>query len=42
MTPHELYLGLGVGGMERLASYPGTLWTLLVGSMTLAGVQVAQ
>jgi hypothetical membrane protein len=26
-----LYLGLGVGGTERLAGYPGNLWTVLVG-----------
>ena len=34
-----LYLGLGVGGMERVASYPGSLWTLVVGAlaMILAG-----
>ena len=34
-----LYLGFGVGGMERVASYPGSLWTLVVGAlaMTLAG-----
>ena len=27
----SLYLGLGVGGAERLASYPGTLWMLMMG-----------
>ncbi|HEY4991277.1 MAG TPA: DUF998 domain-containing protein [Nakamurella sp.] len=34
-----LYLGLGVGGMERVAGYPGSLWTLVVGAlaMTFAG-----
>src|SRR5262249_6948535 len=26
-----LYLGLGVGGMERVAEYPGALWRLVVG-----------
>jgi hypothetical membrane protein len=26
-----LYLGLGVGGMERIATYPGSAWVLLVG-----------
>ncbi len=35
----SLYLGLGVGGAERLASYPGSLWMLVIGviAMTLAG-----
>ncbi len=28
---HGAYLGLGVGGTERLAAYPGNLWLLLVG-----------
>lgn len=27
----SLYLGLGVGGAERLASYPGSLWMLMIG-----------
>ena len=27
----RLDLGLGAGGMERVASYPGTLWTIVVG-----------
>jgi hypothetical membrane protein len=26
-----LYLGLGVGGMERVAEYPATIWRLLAG-----------
>jgi hypothetical membrane protein len=26
-----LYLGLGVGGMERVADYPGSLWLLMIG-----------
>jgi hypothetical membrane protein len=31
-----LYLGLGVGGAERLASYPGTLWMLMMGITAMA------
>jgi hypothetical membrane protein len=31
----SLYLGLGVGGAERLASYPGTLWMLLIGIIAM-------
>jgi hypothetical membrane protein len=27
----SLYLGLGVGGMERVADYPGSLWLLMIG-----------
>ena len=27
----EIYLGLGVGGMERLVSYPQTLWLIIFG-----------
>jgi hypothetical membrane protein len=30
-----LYLGLGSGGMERLADYPSDLWLLLVGLIAL-------
>jgi hypothetical membrane protein len=30
------YLGLGVGGAERLASYPGTLWMLMMGITAMA------
>jgi hypothetical protein len=30
-----LYLGLGVGGMERVASYPGSLWLLVAGPLVL-------
>jgi hypothetical membrane protein len=30
-----LYLGLGVGGSERLAGYPGNLWMLIVGVLAL-------
>jgi hypothetical protein len=29
------YLGLGVGGAERLASYPGSLWMLLIGIIAM-------
>jgi hypothetical membrane protein len=32
----SLYLGLGVGGAERLASYPGTLWMLMIGIIAMA------
>ena len=31
----SLYLGLGVGGAERLASYPGSLWMLLIGVIAM-------
>jgi hypothetical protein len=31
-----LYLGLGVGGSERLAGYPGNLWMLIIGALALA------
>jgi hypothetical membrane protein len=31
-----LYLGLGVGGAERLAGYPGNLWVLVVGVLAVA------
>jgi hypothetical membrane protein len=30
-----LYLGLGVGGMERVATYPAPLWLLLAGVITI-------
>lgn len=29
------YLGLGVGGSERLASYPGNLWILMIGIIAM-------
>ena len=29
------YVGLGVGGAERLASYPGTLWMLMIGIIAM-------
>jgi hypothetical membrane protein len=31
----SLYVGLGVGGAERLASYPGSLWMLLIGVIAM-------
>ena len=31
----SLYLGLGVGGAERLASYPGSLWMLIIGIIAM-------
>jgi hypothetical membrane protein len=36
-----LYLGLGVGGMERLASYPSNLWMLAIGLIALFGGRAA-
>lgn len=30
-----LYLGLGVGGSERLAGYPSNLWMLIIGGLAL-------
>jgi hypothetical membrane protein len=32
----ELDLGLGVGGMERVSDYPGSLWVLLIGIVALS------
>jgi hypothetical membrane protein len=32
----ELYLGLGVGGMERVSDYPGSLWVLLIGIVAVS------
>src|ERR1022692_350422 len=32
----SLYLRLGVGGAERLASYPGSLWMLMIGITAMA------
>jgi hypothetical membrane protein len=34
-----LYLGLGVGGMERVATYPGNLWVLLVGIAAISAAR---
>jgi hypothetical membrane protein len=31
-----LYLGLGAGGMERVADYPGSLWVLMIGILAVA------
>lgn len=31
----SLYLGLGVGGMERVAGYPSNLWLLLLGIIAI-------
>jgi hypothetical membrane protein len=30
-----LYLGLGAGGMERVADYPGSLWVLMIGILAV-------
>jgi hypothetical membrane protein len=35
-----LYLGLGVGGMERVAEYPATIWRLAAGIAALCSVTV--
>ncbi len=32
----SLYLGFGVGGMERVSDYPMSLWTLLMGCVVVA------
>jgi len=34
-----LYLGLGSGGMERVAGYPGNLWMLVAGILVIATTQ---
>jgi hypothetical membrane protein len=31
------YLGLGIGGMERIAAYPLPLWLILVGYDVISG-----
>jgi hypothetical membrane protein len=31
----SLYLGFGVGGMERIAGYPSNLWMLLIGAFAI-------
>ena len=36
------YLGLGVGGAERLASYPGSLWMLMIGIIAMFSAQTWQ
>ena len=33
---HGLYLGMGVGGMERISDYPTNLWLLLLGFIAVA------
>jgi hypothetical membrane protein len=38
----SLYLGLGVGGAERLASYPGSLWMLLIGIIAMFSARTWQ
>jgi hypothetical membrane protein len=30
------YLGLGIGGMERIAAYPQSIWMIIIGSYLLA------
>ena len=37
-----LYLGLGVGGAERLASYPGSLWMLGIGVVAMFSTRTWQ
>jgi hypothetical membrane protein len=34
----SVYFGLGVGGIERLADYPGNVWTVLIGIVAIAWV----
>lgn len=36
-----LYLGLGVGGAERLAGYPGNLWMLVIGVLAVSARRAA-
>ena len=36
------YLGLGVGGMERVADSPGSLWMLLIGGLAVASSELCQ
>ena len=38
----SLYLGLGVGGAERLASYPGSLWMLMIGIIAMFSARTWQ
>jgi hypothetical membrane protein len=40
----SLYLGLGVGGMERVSDYPASLWVLMIGIIAVlsAGTLVRQ
>jgi hypothetical membrane protein len=36
------YLGLGLGGAERLASYPGSLWMLMIGIIAMVSARTWQ
>ncbi len=36
-----LYLGLGVGGMERVAEYPGSVWRLIMGVVLVTAATAA-
>ena len=36
------YLGLGVGGAERLASYPSRLWMLMIGVTAVFSIRTWQ
>jgi hypothetical protein len=36
-----LYLGAGVGGMERIAGYPANLWVLMIGIVAVLNVRCA-
>ena len=38
----SMYLGLGVGGAERLASYPGSLWMLMIGIIAMFSARTWQ
>jgi hypothetical membrane protein len=35
-----LYLGLGVGGMERVAEYPATIWRLMAGIAAISSATI--
>ena len=37
----SLYLGLGAGGMERVASYPANLWVMTVAFAALTNRRIA-
>ena len=37
----EIYLGLGIGGMERMILYPAMFWSIGFGAYTLAGTSDA-
>jgi hypothetical membrane protein len=38
----SVYMGLGVGGAERLASYPSSLWMLMIGVIAVFGARTWQ